>query len=73
VNDIVFFLFYKECVCAFLYYKGLKCTFGIKEFIGFKGMPLLLRVLLSSICDKFGFSRSSVLVILVLKENGEQL
>jgi hypothetical protein len=31
------FLFYKEYMCAFLYCKGLKPTFGIREVIGFKG------------------------------------
>jgi hypothetical protein len=56
VNAIVSFLFYKEYVCAFLYYKGLKCTFGIRLVIGFRGIPLLLRVILSWVCDKFGFS-----------------
>jgi hypothetical protein len=59
VNVIVFFLFYKESVCALLYCKGLKPTFGIRVVIGFKGMPLLLRVRLSWVCDKPGFSGSS--------------
>jgi hypothetical protein len=59
-------------MCALLYCKGLKPTFGIRVVIGFRGMPLLLRVWLSWVCDKPGFSGSSVVVILVVKENGEQ-
>jgi hypothetical protein len=46
VNAIVFFLFYKEYVCALLYCKGLKLTFGIRVVIGFRGTPLLLRVII---------------------------
>jgi hypothetical protein len=47
VNVIVFFIFYKESMFALLHYKCLKPTFGIREIIDFRGMPLLLRVWLS--------------------------
>jgi hypothetical protein len=47
VVAIIFFLFYKESICALLYCKGLKPTFDIKAVIGYRGMPLLLRVQLS--------------------------
>jgi hypothetical protein len=63
---------------ALFHFKGLKLTFGIREDYWLQGMPLLLRVWLifdreslSWVCDKLGFSGSSAMVILVLKENGE--
>jgi hypothetical protein len=38
VNAIVFYLFYKESLCALLYCKGLKCTPNLIKFCyyGFK-------------------------------------
>jgi hypothetical protein len=50
----------------------------LKFVFGFRGMPFLLMVLLdldisslSRVCDKPGFSGSFVVVIDVMKENGE--
>jgi hypothetical protein len=71
VIAIILIMFYKEYVYALLYCKGLKTTIGIKSFIEFGGMPLLLRVQLSWICVKPSFSGSSAVVILVVNENGE--
>jgi hypothetical protein len=57
------------CMSLSLYHR---CIFG------FKGTPLLLRVRfifykasLSWVCHKLGFGGIFVMVILVLKENGE--
>jgi hypothetical protein len=67
VNAIVFFMFYNEHIYALLYCKGLKPTFGIKAYIGFRGMTLFLRVWLSWVCIKPCFSGSSAVVVLVVK------
>jgi hypothetical protein len=66
------FLFYKESMCALLYCKGLKLTFGIKVVIGFMGMPLFIRVNLSWVYDKPNFSGISTMVIIMVEENGKQ-
>jgi hypothetical protein len=71
LNALVFFLAYREFVCDLLYCKGLKCTFGIRVVIGFRGIPLLLRVRLSWVCDIPGFNGRSTVVTLAVKENGE--
>jgi hypothetical protein len=51
--------------------KGLKLTFGIREVIGFRGMPLWLRVWLGSVINLVTVG-ALVVSILVVKRNGEQ-
>jgi hypothetical protein len=71
------------CVCHCIFYvfiknpfavincTRLKSTFGIREIIGFRGMPLWSRVWLGFVINLVT-SGSSVVLILVVKINGEQ-
>ena len=68
-----------ESVCISLLHKFKTLNVVSEHVFGFRGMPLLLRVWLSLdrlslswVYDKHGFSGRFVMVICVLKENGEQ-
>jgi hypothetical protein len=78
VNAIVFLSILINNLCAFIYYKGSKFVFDIREmllalgdsFVA-KGSTHFDREILSWVCDKLGFGGSFVVVIILLKENGK--